>query len=105
MKLKFTIAILLAALSIIGVLSYRRAAVRRDRIDSQIELVQAGMSERDVITILGKADRSQKPCLTGGKPNCDKELVYHIPLEFDSFWTVSLDSSGLVIGKFHWHSA
>jgi hypothetical protein len=106
MKWKPIVLIVLAAAVLLGLFAYRRASHRRDLIETRAQLVKTGMSERDVVAMLGPADRVLKPCLSGAQQHeCDKDLVYDVPLEFDSFWTVSLDASGHVISRFHWRSA
>ena len=81
----------------------RKLSVAR-RIRSGIGMVQPGMTESDVVALLGRPTYLQKPCF-GPRPSCEEDLVYAIPFDFLNEWTISVDHSGRVTAKFYWHSS
>lgn len=85
-----------------SLLVWRLSSVHRD-FESKIVMVRLGMTERDVIRVLGKPKGYKNPCYSQ-RPNCNQDMIYVLPFDFVSFWTISLDQSGDVIGKFHWQS-
>jgi hypothetical protein len=95
----------IAALAIIcaGGFIVWHGTVSRERLQNEISKIHEGMTRTEVIQTLGQPDEFRKPCIPSGH-GCDQDLVYHVPLEVASFWTVSLDASGHVIDKFQWHS-
>ncbi|HWR16458.1 MAG TPA: hypothetical protein VN577_16665 [Terriglobales bacterium] len=96
---KLAIAAVVVALLWVGGLY-----LKHRRITSGIDRVRVGMTAPEVIAILGTPGKI-KPCEGLAKdPNCAKDYVYYPPFEIVSWWTVSLDSSGRVMDKFHWQS-
>jgi len=57
-----------------------------------------GMTEQDVVTLLGKADRVYRPCWAR-HARCSYDSAYGIPYRLVGFWLVSFDESGHVIEK------
>lgn len=75
----------------------------RRRMNAGLEVLKPGMSEQEVLSILGNPKHTDKPCWSP-RPGCEKDLVYTLPFEFVGAWTISLDPSGHVIGKQRWES-
>ena len=80
-----------------------RVITIRHRFHSNIASIREGMTQAEVIDILGKPEEVRKPCYAR-RVSCDQDFVYSTPFEFAGFWTVSLDRSGRVIDTFHWQS-
>ncbi len=75
----------------------------RERLQNNMAKIHEGMSKAEVMQILGQPKEFKKPC-NSSHTGCDQDLVYPVPLGLASFWTVSIDTSGHVIDKFHWQS-
>lgn len=94
------IVILLAILcSLIG----WQVVASRHRFEHNIASVHSGMTKSDVLNLMGSPRKFETPCYSK-RPNCDQDLVYSLPFDFVSFWTISVDRSGNVLEKYHWES-
>ena len=97
-------SLIIAALAIVaGCLVIWRYHNVRKHFQETITVVHEGMTKDEVIKLLGKPYEARKPC-TAPRPACDQDLIYALPFDFVSFWTVSFDHSGHVIHTFHWQS-
>ena len=94
-KLLKTLGIL--CLLVAGALGTRRVILNQ-RFERNILIVQQGMTEQDVVTLLGKADRVYRPCWAR-HARCSYDSAYGIPYRLVGFWLVSFDESGNVIEK------
>lgn len=93
----------MVALALASCLVAWRILLVRHRFQRNMSLVHQGMTRDEVVHILGQPKEFKRPCYAKG-PNCDQDLVYSLPFDFVSFWTISLDQSGHVVETFHWES-
>jgi hypothetical protein len=100
-KALLAIAIIVASA---GILLLGRMLIRQRRINAGISNILIGMTESQVVELLGKP-AELRPCSQIPKvSSCKEEYVYYPPFELVSYWTVSFDQQGKVMDKFHWQS-
>jgi hypothetical protein len=92
-----------AALAILGLFFVWRVIVVQRHFQQELTLIRQGMTKTEVVQIIGAPRRVKEPCFARD-PNCKQDLVYTSPFDSVSFWTISIDRSGHVIQKYHWHS-
>ena len=88
---------------LVGATLGTRRVILNQRFERNIPKVQQGMTEQDVVALLGSADRVYRPCWTRDA-RCSYDYAYGIPYRLVGLWMVSFDESGHVIEKQEWDS-
>jgi hypothetical protein len=94
-------AIAILAASTLAALTVRRVHARR--FERNIALVHDGMTEREVVALLGRTSDQHRPCWAVNQ-RCSFDYVYPMPSTFLGYWVISFDRSGKVIDKDDWYS-
>ena len=74
-------------------------------LERRFETVKEGMSEQDVLSVLGKPHSVASCSGVVGYPNdCSREYVYFAYLPTIMSWRVFLNEHGIVVGKYRFES-
>jgi hypothetical protein len=75
------------------------------RLERHFNRVASGMSEEQILSVMGKPDSIGKCGELGGVPDgCYREYFYKPMLPTISTWAVFFDSQGRAVGKYEYES-